>query len=178
MVLGNAAMKRGIAVVLFGLAVAACDRGGTVDATGNVCTLDAAPDGTSILAGDCPRDAHHIAAAIGRGHGDLASGGEIALGRVPFDPAGPFDRCAVMARLAGDSRWTAAIDSTQAGAPLKDALGAGNLVPSVSDALAKAGRRLCGVSLGTVLLSDTPAQDCPKSPAKAPIEAQVWLLLD
>lgn len=171
-------MRGGIAVVLLGLAAAACDQGAAGGATGNGCTVETAPDGTAILAGDCPRDAGSIAAAITRWHGDLAPGKEIAMGRLPFGPAGAFDRCAVMARLASDPRWSASIDSSRATVPLKDALGAETLAPSVSSALAKAGRRLRGVGLETVLLSEGPARDCPKSPARTPVEAQVWMSLD
>ncbi|WP_076071147.1 hypothetical protein [Sphingomonas montana] len=166
-----------LALALFSLAVVSCDDSGTARTTANSCTLDPAtsPDGTAVLAGDCARDAKAVAAAITRGADALRSAGEIALGRTPFGPVGVFDRCTVMARLADDPRWTASIDSNTAGAPLRDALRADILAPSVSAALAKAGRTLRGVSLEKILLVDAPAKDCAKSPARTPVEAQIWL---
>lgn len=180
MVLGTAAMNlQRLVIVLLSLAVISCDGRGASEAAASNCTLDLvkSPDGTQVLAGDCTRDAASIAAAIARAPTALKSGQEIALGRTTFGPAGVFDRCAVMARLADDPRWTASIDSSEASAPLRDALQAARLAPPIAIALAKAGRKLRGVSLETVLLSDSPVQDCPRSPARTPSEAQIWLSL-
>lgn len=169
-----------LAVASLGLAVISCGNSNTGKAAASNCRLDLvmSPDGTPILTGDCPRDASGIAAAFARAPGILQPAREIALGRTAFGLSGPFDRCAVMARLAADPRWTASIDSNKANVPLRNALQAGTLAPAISAALAKVGRKLRGVSLETVLLSDGPANDCPKSPAKAPIDAQTWLRLE
>ncbi|MEG3089348.1 hypothetical protein [Sphingomonas sp. PB4P5] len=169
-----------VAFALLSFATSSCENNNSSRQIKNSCTLDlaASPDGTSKLTGDCTRDAEGIAAAIERAPGILKSSKEIALGRTPFGTAGAFDRCAVMRHLANDPRWAASIDSNAASVPLRDALQIGNLAPSVSHALAKAGRKLRGVSLETVLLSDGPAGDCPRSPAKTPIEAQIWLSLE
>jgi hypothetical protein len=165
------------------LMTASCGGGGATKAdapAGGACKLDlaAAPDGTPILKGECPRDAASVAAAITRAPAVAKTAREIALGRVALAPGGAFDRCAVMARLAADPRWTPSVDSAAAAPPLHDALKTGGLAPPVSSALAGAGRKLRGVSLEMVLLSDGPAADCAKSPARAPSEAQVWLLLE
>jgi hypothetical protein len=181
MVLGNAAMKLyKVAFALLSLATVSCSDSGTSKAAVGSCTLDLimSPDGTPMLTGDCTRDAKGIAAAFERAHGILKSAREIALGRTAFGSAGAFDRCAILARLADDPRWTASIDSSKANLPLRDALQADKLALSISDALAKAGRKLRGVSLEKVLLSDGPVNDCPKSPTRTPIEAQIWLGLD
>jgi len=162
------------------VAAVLCCQGGMGAAADSGCALvpAASPGGVSMVTGDCPRDARGVTAAIGRAPGILRQGAEVALGLVSFGPDGVFDRCAVMARLAGDPRWTASIDSGRAGARLRDVLQAGDLAPSVSDALARAGRRLRGVSLEKVLLADGRAGDCPASPTRVPIDALVWLLLD
>jgi len=169
-----------LVLALLTLVVFSYDGSGTSAATVSRCALDLilAPDGTPTLTGDCPRDAGGVAAALTRAQGTLASTSVIALGRTTFGPAGLFDRCAVMARLADDPRWTASIDSRRASVPLRDGLKADLLAPAIAAALARAGRKLRGVSLETVLLSDAPAEDCPKSPARAPIEARMWLSLE
>lgn len=165
---------------LLSLAAVSCDDSGKGAAAASSCTLDlvVSANGTPMLTGDCTRDARGIAAAIARAEGTLKSAEEIALGRTGFGPAGAFDRCAVMGRLADDPRWTASIDSNKASVPLRDALQAEKLAPPISAAFAKAGRKLRGVSLEMVLLSDIPVKDCPKSPARTPIEAQIWLSLE
>ena len=180
-VLGNVAVKScGPVLALLTLAIMSYGDSAAGVAAASRCTLDfiLLPDGTPTLTGDRLRDAGGIAAAIARAHDTLEAAGDIALGRTTFGSVGVFDRCAVMARLADDPRWTASIDSRRAGGPLHDALKADVLAPSIAAALAKAGRKLRGVSVETVLLSEGPAEDCPKSPARAPIEARMWLLLE
>jgi len=162
------------------LTVALCCQGRMGAAADGSCALVLAtsPGGVSMVTGDCPRDARGVSEAIGRAPETLGSSAEVALGLVPFGPAGVFDRCAVMARLARDPLWTTSIGSDRAGARLHDVLQAGDLAPAISDALTRAGHRLRGVSLEKVLLADGSAGDCPTSPARVTVNALVWLMLD
>lgn len=166
-------------LALLALAAASCDGGSTSKAVLGRCTLDLtkSPDGTVAVSGDCPRDAEGVGAAIERGRGMVTSAGEIALGRTHFRQEGVFDRRKVMARLADDPRWTISINSNTAAAPLREALQAETLARPIVAALSSRGRSTRGVSLEKVLLSDGSAKDCPKAPVRAPVEAQIWLLL-
>lgn len=169
-----------VAIVLISGVIVSCGDGKASQRSERGCTLvvAVAPDDTPTLQGDCPRDGKHAAAAISRAANSLKAGDELALGRTPFGPDGVFNHCGIAARLAADPHWAASIDSRQAVAPLRDALQSVSLAPAVTDALAKAGRNLRGVSLETVLLSDGPARGCATSPIKVPEEAQLWLSLE
>jgi len=177
---------RRIALAVFALATASCGSesvGGSESAAAAPtasCTLDSIEfdDGLIKASYGCTRDTQGLAAAITRARARLKPGGEIALGRVPFDPGGFFDRCAIMARLADDPHWTSSNDSTRLNPALRQALQSGVLAPSIAGALAGAGRRVRAVGVEKVLLSDEGAPDCAKAPRRAPVEAQVWLTLD
>lgn len=168
------------------VALSACGNGAAGDgsdgkaATAPSCSLTMSPDNgaTALLSPGCTRDVATLAGALVANSDVVKAARSIALGRTTLDAAGPFDRCAVMARLADDPRWTEKIDSNGATAPLRDALNAQRVKPRVDAALAGTGRKAIGVSVEMVLLSDGAAKDCPKSPARAPTEAQVWLSLE
>lgn len=171
---------RGIAGVLLALLAASCAPGDANVAAPGICTLEPVPstDGLLKATDDCARDAKGLAAAVTQARERLGSGAEIALGQVPFEPNGVFDRCAIMARLADDPLWISSGDSGRLARPLQHALQSGALAPSIAEALAGAGRKLRSVSVETVLLSGRPATGCAKGPSRAPAEAQVWLALD